>query len=67
MAIDETPRKLAENDANSKKTTRQALTMPAGGSNSAAGGVSTGSSVPEPSTTSLLAHLLAMLCLHRKR
>jgi hypothetical protein len=31
LAIDETPRKLAEVDANSKKTTRQALTMPAGG------------------------------------
>jgi Ca-activated chloride channel family protein len=69
LAIDETPRTLAENNADSKKTTRQALPMPAGVSNSAASGsgVSTGSSVPEPSTTSLLALLLTMLCLHRKR
>jgi Ca-activated chloride channel family protein len=67
LAIDETPRTLAENNANSKKTERQVLPMPAGVSNSAASGFSKGSSVPEPSTTSLLALLLAMLCLHRKR
>jgi Ca-activated chloride channel family protein len=67
LAIDETPRTLAENNADSKKTERQVLPMPAGVSNSAASGFSKGSSVPEPSTTSLLALLLAMLCLHRKR